>query len=243
MPAKSNAVNRRSTSVKLALRLCVLLAGCAPTLVQAGSITGIVRANPPRTGGDQVAAGGAYESRRYKYVEKIDYDKLRDFVVYIDQPISELAPDAARLQTVKTTQKDANFEPHVLPVVVGASVRWPNEDDIFHNVFSISDSKEFDLGYYKKEKVPEVRFDRVGRVDVFCAIHPQMHCIILVVPNVFFSTADEKGRFAIKNVPAGTYKVRAWHERIPSQTREVVVPEGGDVKIDFVLGFGDLPKY
>ena len=107
----------------------------------------------------------------------------------------------------------------------------------------MSDAKEFDLGYYKKEEVPEVRFDRVGRVDVFCAIHPRMHCIILVVPNPFFAVADEKGRFVIQNVPAGTYKVRAWHERMPSQTREVIVPEVGDVRMDFALGLGDLPKY
>lgn len=139
------------------------------TTCLAGSILGTVRALPPRDVAEGAAAGGAYASRRYKYVEKIDYAHLRDFVVYIDQPMSEVMPPALAGQTVKTTQKDANFEPHVLPVVVGASVRWPNEDDIFHNGFSMSDAQEFDLGYYKKEKVPEVRFDRVGRVDVFCA--------------------------------------------------------------------------
>jgi len=208
-----------------------------------GSIIGTVRAVPPRGDSAQGAAASAYESRRYKYVEKIDYTQMRDFVVYIDQPMNEVLPAELAGQTVKTTQKDANFEPHVLPVVVGTSVRWPNEDDIFHNVFSMSDAKEFDLDYYKKEKVPEVRFDRVGRVDVFCAIHPKMHCIILVVPNPFFAVADDKGRFVIKNVPAGTYKVRGWHERMTSQTREIVVPEVGDVKIDFALGLGELPKY
>lgn len=225
-------------------RLRLLAAGVACGLTcHAGTIVGTVRAIPPQGGADQAAGGGAYGGRRYKYVEKIDYDKLRDFVIYIDQEMKAFVPGAIRDQVVKTTQKDANFEPHVLPVVVGGAVRWPNEDDIFHNVFSMSDAKEFDLGYYKKEKVPELRFDRVGRVDVFCAIHPKMHCIILVVPNPFFATADEKGRFVIKNVPAGTYKVRAWHERIPSQTKEIVVPENGEVKIDFTPGFGELPKY
>jgi hypothetical protein len=106
----------------------------------------------------------------------------------------------------------------------------------------MSDAKEFDLGYYKKEKVPEVRFDRVGRVDVFCAIHSKMHCIILVLPNPFFALADEKGRFVIRDVPAGTYKVKAWHERLPSQTREIVVPAEGDVRLEFTLGVGRPPK-
>lgn len=197
---------------------------------------------PPAGADGPGAGGGAYESRRYKYVEKIDYARLKDFVVYLDQPMSGFTPAVLGEQVVKTTQKDANFDPHVLPVVVGTTVRWPNEDDIFHNVFSMSDAKEFDLGYYKKDKVPEVRFDKVGRVDVFCAIHTKMHCIILVVPNPFFAAADEKGRFVIKNVPAGTYPVRAWHERLPSLTKEIVVPAEGEVKIDFVLGLGNLPK-
>ena len=215
-------------------------------VANAGTIVGTVRAIAPKPGTEPAGGAGggaAYESRRYRYVEKIDYERVRDFVVYIDQPMTDFAAGVLAAQTVKTTQKDANFEPHVLPVVVGSTVRWPNEDDIFHNVFSMSDAKEFDLGYYKKDRVPEVQFERAGRVDVFCAIHPKMHCIILVVPNPFFAAADEKGRFVMKNVPAGTYKVRAWHERIPSQVREIVVPATGEVKVDFTLGFGTLPKY
>ena len=140
-------------------------------------------------------------------------------------------------------QKEAAFEPHVLPVAVGTTVRWPNEDDIYHNVFSMSDTKEFDLGLYKKEKEPGLVFDKAGRVDVFCGIHSKMHCIVLVVPNPYFAKADAKRRFVIRDVPAGTYKLRAWHERLPSRTIDVVVPESGEVKVDFVLGLGELPKY
>lgn len=216
----------------------LLLLAALAAIARAGDLAGTVRGVPPAAPGGAAAGGGAYESRKYKYVEKIDYDALRDFVVYLDAPLAAVLPAAPRDQRVKTTQRNANFEPHVLPVVVGTTVRWPNEDDIFHNVFSMSDAKEFDLGYYKKEKVPEVRFDRVGRVDVFCAIHTKMHCIILVVPNPFFARADEKGRFVIKDVPAGTYKVRAWHERLPSQTREIVVPATGEVRVEFALGVG-----
>jgi hypothetical protein len=141
-----------------------------------------------------------------------------------------------------TTQKDANFEPHVLPIAVGTTVRWPNEDDIYHNVFSMSDAKEFDLGYYKKEKSPDLTFDKVGRVDVFCAIHSKMHCIVLVLPNAFFSAADSKGRYQIKNLPAGTYRIRAWHERLPSKLATVTVPAEGEVTLDFTLGLDGLPK-
>lgn len=208
----------------------------------AGTIVGTVHGVAPANEHDGGGGGGAYDSRRYKFAEKIDYDRLRDFVVYIDQPVSEVTPGAPLLAAV-TTQKDANFEPHVLPVAVGTTVRWPNEDDIYHNVFSTSDAKQFDLGFYKKETVKEVKFDQVGRIDVFCAIHTKMHCIILVVPNSFFASADAKGRYVIRNVPAGTYRLRAWHERLPAATKEVVVPAQGEVTVDFGLGFGDLPKY
>jgi hypothetical protein len=203
----------------------------------AGTISGTVRAAPP-TPPEGESADSAYASRRYKFVDKLDYDHLRDFVVYLDQLVAP-PPNPAPLKIV---QKDATFEPHVLPVVVGTTVRWPNEDDIFHNVFSMTETQDFNLGYYKKEKLPEVHFDKLGRVDIFCAIHTNMHCIILVLPNPYFAVADPKRLFSIPNVPAGTYRLRAWHERLPSQVRDVVVPAQGDVKVDFVLGVAELPK-
>jgi len=207
----------------------------------AGTIVGTVRASA-LSGAPEASGGGAYDSRRYKFVEKIDYEHLRDLIVYIDQPVAEPAPAGPQLAAV-TTQKDASFDPHVLPVAVGTTVRWPNEDEIFHNVFSMSDVKPFELGFYKRDKVPEVTFDQVGRVDVFCAIHTKMHCIILVLPSAHFAVADANGRFVLKGVPAGTYKLRAWHERMPAQTKVVVVPAEGEVAVDFKLGLGELPKY
>lgn len=218
-----------------------LLLAAAVLTATAGSITGTVRGIPPKGGPEAGAGGGAYENRRYKFAEKIDYDRLRDFVVYIDQAVPE-APHAP-LRAAVTTQKDASFDPHVLPVAVGTTVRWPNEDEIFHNVYSTSDPKQFDLGFYKKEKVPELTFDQVGRVDVFCAIHTKMHCIILVLPNSFFTVADAHGRFTLGNLPPGKYRVRAWHERLPGQTKEVEVPADGSVTVDFRLSLDELPKY
>jgi len=213
------------------------------TALHGGTISGTVRAAPPIAPGATPGEGGdAYSSRRYKFVEKIDYAHLRDFVVYVDQEVpGPVQPPGEKVVT--TTQRDANFDPHVLTVAVGTTVRWPNEDDIFHNVFSMSEAKEFDLGYYKKEKVPKVTFDHVGRVDVFCAIHSRMHCIVLVVPNRFFATTDAHGRFEIPGLPPGTYKLRAWHERLPGRTVEVTVPAHGDVNADIVLSVGELPKY
>lgn len=218
--------------------LCLIASGIIGEPLVAGTITGLVTAKGANQAGGE--SGGNYQSRRYKFVEKIEYDQLEDFVVYIDQPMPATGGVAA---PAKVVQKEAAFEPHVLPVAVGTTVRWPNEDDIYHNVFSMSDTKEFDLGLYKKEKEPALLFDKPGRVDVFCSIHAKMHCIVLVVPNPYFAKTDAKRQYVIRDVPAGTYKLKAWHERLPARTVEVVVPETGEVTMDFVLGLGELPKF
>ncbi len=204
----------------------------------AGTITGTVRAEgaPAATGG---GGGDKYASRRYKFVERVDYAKLTDFVIYVDQvPATPPPPGKATV-----VQKDATFEPRVRPVAVGTTVVWPNEDDIYHNVFSMSEPREFNLGLYSAEdEPPAITFDKLGRVDVFCSIHTKMHCIVLVLPNPWFALSDAKGRFVIRDVPPGTYKLRAWHERLPSATQEVTVPVEGEVRVDFVLGLANLPK-
>ena len=119
-----------------------------------------------------------------------------------------------------------------------------HDDPIFHNVFSMTEIAAFNLGLYKGNP-PEKRwtFDQPGRVDVFCSIHTTMHCIVLVLENSFFALTDAHGRYAIANVPAGAYRLKAWHERVPAQIHEVVVPESGEVKADFSLTIAGLPEY
>jgi plastocyanin len=212
---------------------------------RAAIITGTVTAQG-KTAGEQAAAGGNYESRKFKFVDKINYAEIHDFVVYIDGPMTNHVVAAGTTKKV-LTQKDAMFHPHILPICVGTTVEWPNEDEIFHNVFSVSEPKSFDLGLYKSEgKNPEIKrvpFDKTGRVDVFCSIHSDMHCVVLVLENTFFAATDNKGRYTLNEVPPGTYKVKAWHERLPPQTKEITVTGTGDIKVDFTLGIKDLPKY
>jgi plastocyanin len=200
-----------------------------------GTITGTVRAKGrPEIEQDN---DGKYESKKLKFAEKVNYDEMRDFVVYIDEhPKEKPVPPAKPLEIV--TQKNATFSPHVLPILAGTTVKWPNQDDIFHNAFSISETKQFDLGLYKKgDQAAPQTFEISGRVDVFCSIHKDMHCIILVLENPYFATTNNKNRYSITNVPAGTYKLKAWHERLPSVVKEIVVPADGEVKVDFTLGF------
>ena len=226
--------------------LVLAIALLTATLAEGGTITGTVRAQG-KPGTEQDATCGKYDSRKYKFEQRVNYAELRDFIVYIDQPGAQKpAPPSKPVQVVTTkkiTQRGAVFSPHVLPVIVGTTVEWPNNDDIFYNLFSISEAKEFDLGLYKNPEIKRVTFDKPGRVDVFCSIHTTMNCIILVLESPHFAAADGTGRYSIANVPAGTYKLKAWHERLPSQTTEVVVPESGEVKADFMLGITNLPKY
>jgi len=212
----------------------------------AGVITGNVSAQG-KTNADDAAAGGAYASRKYKFVEKVDYSALHDFVVFIEGKVgtnSAPSTNVAVVATTKIAQKSAMFSPHVLPVMVGTTVEWPNEDTIYHNVFSTSDAKSFDLDLYKGNP-PEKRvtFDKPGRVDVFCSIHANMHCVVLVLENPYFSSTDENGNYKIDNVPPGTYTLKAWHERLPADEREIIVPTNGEVRADFVLKVKNLPKY
>lgn len=219
----------------MALALGVSLASAA-----GGEIRGTVKAEGKTAAEGAGGGGGAYASRKFKFVERVDYSTLQDFVVYVDEPIGVGAKSAPKVKEV--TQKDATFQPHVLPVVVGTTVRWPNEDDILHNVYSFSDAKQFDLGLYKGA-AKTVEFDHTGRVDVFCSIHSKMHCVVLVLENPYFAKSKADGTFVIPDVPAGKYRLKAWHERLPSQVMEVTVPDKGVVEADFVLGIKGLPKY
>lgn len=211
-----------------------------------GEIRGTVHAEgKPEVSAE--AAGGKYDSRKYKFVERVNYGELRNFVVYIDGPVTNspvTTNTTVRVDTKRVNQEKASFTPAVLPIAVGTTVEWPNNDDIFHNVFSMSDAKQFDLGLYKgNPKEKRVTFDKPGRVEVFCSIHANMHCVVLVVENPFYAMTDNEGRYVIRNIPPGIYKLKAWHERLPAQTQEITVPAEGEAKVNFTLGINNLPKY
>jgi plastocyanin len=215
----------------------------------AGTIAGNVSAQGKTSADDAVGdgTGGAYGSLKYKFVEKVDYAAMHDFVVYVEGSFgtnSVPSTNGATVTTTRVAQEDAMFSPHVLPIMVGTTVEWPNNDRIYHNVFSMSDAKQFDLGLYKGNP-PEKRvtFDKPGRVDVYCSIHENMHCVVLVLENPYFATTDKNGNYKIPDVPPGIYKLKAWHERLPADEREITVPTNGEVKVDFVLGIKNLPQY
>jgi plastocyanin len=124
------------------------------------------------------------------------------------------------------TQRGGQFVPSFLVVVAGQSVDMPNEDEVAHNVYSVSDAKSFNLGYYAKGELKAVTFDRPGMVDVLCLIHSFMRAKILVVPNPYYSLVAADGSFHIHNAPTGRFVLAFWGEGITSSVQEIAVPAG-----------------
>jgi plastocyanin len=159
----------------------------------------------------------------------------RRVVVYLEaaprQAFGELPPGRARMD-----QRAEQFSPRVLAITAGTTVDFPNNDRTFHNVFSLSRVRSFDLGRFAPGRTGAVRFDRPGIVPVFCDIHSHMSAYVLVFSHPFFAVSDDDGRYVIDGVPAGTYSLIAWSELGSASTRRVTVPEGGNVEADFQIG-------
>jgi plastocyanin len=130
-------------------------------------------------------------------------------------------------------QRDLTFHPQVLPIVVGTTVDFPNRDNLFHNVFSYSQPKEFDLGRYPTGESRSIRFDRPGVVRVYCDIHSHMNATILVLENPYFAVPDDQGVFVIKNVPNGVYVMKFWYGRDLAASQNVTIKNGEAVSVNF----------
>jgi len=227
---------RRQTTQKLAV---VLIA-----------VAALVCLLPPHAivrGARNGAIAGRVELRRVASAERrptvaelgtpsasLDVSDRLTSVVYLDS-----APRGAfeQVETPRAVmdQRGERFVPHVLAITTGTIVDFPNSDRIYHNVFSLSKVRTFDLGRYAAGHSKPVRFDRAGVVRVFCDIHSHMNAFILVFSHPFYSLTDNDGRYRIDNVPPGTYNVIAWNEGSSSDARPVVVPDGGVAELDFTL--------
>ncbi len=164
---------------------------------------------------------------------------VSDAVVYLDGVKARVRPDKATI-----VMKHKAFAPHMLVVLVGSTVDFPNNDPIYHNAFSVSGENHFDLELYKRPKSRSWTFEHPGIVRVFCNIHPQMSALIVVRDNPYFAQPAADGSFTIADVPAGTYTLKGWHERGGEATAEVTVPARGTADVRLVLdasGFKRLP--
>ena len=164
-------------------------------------------------------------------------NELESVVLYLDDFKAGGAPFPRRSPSVEPTIRQVNetFIPQMLAIQTGETVRFPNGDPFFHNVFSLSGARSFDLGRYPKNQVRSVKFDRPGIVKVFCHIHSHMNAVIRIFDHPYFCRAGSDGTFSIAQVPEGTYTIVAWHERLKPQRQVIRVQPGENLSIDFVL--------
>lgn len=148
----------------------------------------------------------------------------RDVVIFIERiPGKTFTPPAA---PVVIDQKNLAFQPHVVPVLVGTRVSFPNSDEVRHNVFSPTKGAAFDLGSFSMGVSRNRVFDVPGVVTLLCNVHAEMSAYVIVAETPYFAVSDREGRFAIPAVPPGRYELVAWHERAKVVRQSIDVPEG-----------------
>ena len=160
---------------------------------------------------------------------------ILDAVVYIEEMHA-----GSRLPTAHASLRlelnGQTLTPRILVVPAGSTVEFPNLDSLFHNVFSVSPARPFDLGRYGRGKSKRITFDKPGLVNVYCKLHPNMAAYILVVPNQAFARPDSSGRFVLPALPKGRYFVNVWHPDFPATRREVTVPASEKSELVVTLG-------
>ncbi len=213
---------RRLITVMFSLAVLALMAFPANTL--AGKIKGTVKVKGLRTPADIVV-----------YLPKAP-------AVDVDLSKTKFVMD----------QQNLAFIPRVLPIPVGSTVLFPNNDKVDHNVFSMSRTKTFNLGSYEPGKSQTVVFDKPGIVEVRCDVHAEMAAYILVMKNPYFAVTDRKGNFeipdsgylqqvgleGIADLPPGKYSIKTRHEKLKTQKKSIVVPDSGDGTVQFGLKRG-----
>jgi plastocyanin len=172
--------------------------------------------------------------------DPLSFERAR-VVIYLEGPTP--ASDASPAPAVFTMQQlNRRFAPDLLVVPVGAKVQFPNMDPIFHNIFSLSKPKSFDLGSYDKGDSRSVTFSRPGIVYVYCHLHPNMEATIVVAPNRWYARSDASGQYRIPNVLPGHYTVVAWHKSAGFFRKPIVIEPGHSASADFFIPLADTPQ-
>ena len=188
--------------------LIALLFLSVPAALQAGTIEGTVTAKGARD--------------------------ARDAVIYVDKvPDKTFAPPK---EPAKMDQKNMVFLPHVLPILAGTKVDFLNSDAVLHNVFTPDKvADKFNLGTWPQGQKRSYTFKNVGSAVMLCNVHPEMEAFVVVLPTLYFAKTGPDGKFKIEGVPAGSYTVQIWHEKLKAQAASVAVPAEGTATIAFAL--------
>ena len=158
-----------------------------------------------------------------------------DAVIYIEKIAGKSF--SAPKEHAKMDQKNLKFHPHVLPILAGTTVDFLNSDDVLHNVFSPDPcADKMNLGTWPKGQTRSYTYKTAGCVTVMlCNVHPEMEAYVLALETPYYAVSAVDGKYEIKDVPAGKYELKIWHEKLKAQIVNVVVPEKGDVTVDFEI--------
>jgi plastocyanin len=158
-----------------------------------------------------------------------------DAVLWIQQAPGTAKPPA---QSVTMDQSKMQFIPHVLPVVLGTTVRFLNSDPTAHNVFS-PDLEKYNLGTWPQGQSKDHAFAACAKFPCvytqLCRVHPEMEGFVVVLPNSYFAVSNKEGHFEITGVPPGQYTVGVWHPKLKAQPKPVTVEAGKAATLDFAL--------
>ena len=177
--------------------------------------------------------GPAVVNKRYSIVTKggVTSTDPPIAVVYLEGPF----PRAAAPPTAQMVQKDLAFVVSILPVQVGTKVEFPNLDDTYHNIFSYSAAKRFDLGRYRSNEkpIPSQIFDVPGLITLHCDIHEHMRGLILVLDTPHFARTGTDGSYRLTRLPAGQYTLKVWLDSKTTLERRVELRNGATLHLDF----------
>ncbi len=152
-------------------------------------------------------------------------------IVYLEGAFDKGRPPAVR----QIAQKDLMFVPTLIAVQTGTTVEFPNEDETYHNIFSYSPAKRFDLGRYRGDErpIPSLVFDKPGLVTLRCDIHEHMRALLLVVDTPYFVRTEADGHFRLTGLPAGKYNLKAWVDSRTTREQMVELKSGSTLHVDF----------
>lgn len=223
---------------------------------RAGTVEGVVRVQSVDAESPPMLS--PYSRRRYRPPSTSARDRItpENVVIYVpvtgdpDPSGGNASPAAARAvgsgstggdqatgrrATAVITQRDRTIIPHVTTVLVGTRIDFPNEDDVFHNLFSLSDPGPFNLGRYPPGESRSVTFDRPGVIRMFCDIHSEMTAVIRVMDTPHFTRPASDGTFRLTGLPEGRQTVVAWHDQLGADTVEVDVSATAGASVDLRL--------
>ncbi len=201
--------------------LTILFAGVMAFEADSVTVTGKVPVNSVSSNKEKVSAAypGRVVSRNHHNTSPNSASAVV-FLIPQDKQTLSKSSEKARLDQI-----DFTFIPRVLAVQVGTTVDFYNLDPVFHNVFSFSKPKKFDLGRYPKNHYKSVTFEKPGLIKLFCEIHSDMSAFILVLNTPYFTYPDREGNFTLKDVPPGKYTLKVWQEEGEAYQAEIEVSE------------------